>query len=172
MTVTIRSIRAEDAAIRKWVSAVRDAARAFEARWTWAALKRVDPDVHGRLVEQRNIFDRVVVTGMAAEVETHGAALCRGYAKAVQALDAAAERDDAYLLGQDPRSGFRVAIGEHKATAERVRELHGQSVVWVTPDEVAALLAGLHGIDQIAEVKRLFAGAEILDVRASERLEE
>ena len=32
---------------------------------------------------------------------------CRGYTKAFQVLQTAVEPDDAYLLGQDPRTGFR-----------------------------------------------------------------
>jgi hypothetical protein len=94
--------------------------------------------------------------------------MCRGYVKAVQTMDSAAEPDDAYQLGQDPRTGFRVAIGEQKASAERVRELHGDTVIWTTPDEVAAILAGIEGFRPIAAIKRLFPGAEVLDVRPDE----
>jgi hypothetical protein len=107
-----------------------------------------------------------MVTGSAEEIEGHGAAMCRGYRKAVQVLERAGTLDDAYLLGQDPRSGFRVAIGEQKAAAGRVREL--ATVVWITPDEVATILANLEAFRPITAIKRLFPGAEILDVRAIE----
>jgi hypothetical protein len=46
-----------------------------------------------------------------------------------------------------------------------VRELHGESVSWITPDEVAALLANVEAFKPVAAIKRLFPGAEILDLR-------
>jgi hypothetical protein len=165
---TIATIQREHVAIRKWQVAVAEAALPFEARWTLAALKRIDRDLHRRLLDQRGLFDKVLVTGTAEDIEVHGAALCRGYAVAIQTLERATEPDDAYMLGQDVRSGFRVAIGQQKAAAQRVRELHGDKVVWVTPDEVAAIVANLEGFKPIALIKRLFPGAEILDIHPSE----
>ena len=162
---TLQAIEREDRAMRTWMGVVSDAAIAFENRWTWAALQRVDREIHRRLSEQRSLFDRAMVTGTAEEIETHGAAMVRGYAVAVQMLEAAGMADDAYLLGQDVRTGFRVAIGERKATAARVRKLHGNAVVWITPDEVAAVLANLERFKPIADLKRLFPGAEMLEVR-------
>lgn len=161
----LRTLQREDAAMRQWMAAVSEAATPFESRWTWAALKRVDPDTHGRLLDQRSLFDRAMVTGTSEEIEAHGAAMCRGYRKAVQVLERAGTSDDAYLLGQDRCSGFRVAIGEQKAAAERVRDLHGATVVWITPDEVASILANLEGFKPITAIKRLFPGAEILEER-------
>jgi hypothetical protein len=140
---TIAILQCESAAIRKWQMVVAEAALPFEARWTLAALKRADGNIHRRLTDQRNLFDRALLTGSAEDIEIHGAALCRGYSMAIQALEKAAEPDDAYLLGQDARSGFRVAIGQQKAAAQRVRELHGDKVVWITPDEVAAITANI-----------------------------
>jgi hypothetical protein len=55
-----------------------------------------------------------------------------------------------------------VAIGD-KAAAERVRELHG--CICITPDEVAMILANLAAFNPIVEIKRLFPGADVLDVR-------
>jgi hypothetical protein len=146
----------------RWLNLVTQAALVFEARWTMAALKRVNPEVHGRLREQRSLFDQAVVTGTRAEVERHGAAMVRGWAKAVSVLEHAAEPDDAYWLGQDPGTGFRVAISYQKAAVERVRQRHGPAVVWVTPDEVAAVLAKLK---PLAAVKQKFPGAEVVEVR-------
>src|SRR5580692_3813890 len=37
--------------VQKWVRSVSDAAMSFESRWTMAALKRVDHEVHRRLSE-------------------------------------------------------------------------------------------------------------------------
>jgi hypothetical protein len=165
---SVRQLQAETATTIGWMRVVSEAAIPFESRWTLAALRRVDPDIHARLREQRNLFDAVLVTGSLAEVEAHGAAMCRGYAKAIAVLEQAAEPDDAYLLGEDPASGFRVAIGDQKAAANRVRELHGAMVVWITPDEVAAVLSHIEAFKPIAAIKRLFPGAEMLGVRGEE----
>jgi hypothetical protein len=167
---TIATIQHEHAAIRKWQRAVAEAALPFEARWTLAALKRDDADIYQRLQDQRSLFDHALVAGTAEDIQLHGAALCRGYAKAIQVLEVAAEPDDAYMRGQDMRSGFRVAICQHKAAAQRVRELYGETVVWITPDEVAAIVANLDAFKPLAMIKRLFPGAEILDVHPGEQL--
>jgi hypothetical protein len=169
---TLHALKAEDRAMREWAATVAAAALPFESRWTLAALKRADADIHRRLLEQRGLFDHAMITGNADEIEQHGAALCRGYRKATQTLEQAAEPDNAYMLGQDPRSGFCVAIGEQKAAAERVRELHGNMVIWITPDEVAAIMANLEAFKPIAAIKRLFPGAELLDVRPGEPAKE
>src|SRR5687768_2321615 len=94
--------RADEQAVRYWAREVSAAAAMFERRWTRAALKRVNPDIATRLSTQRDLFDRAAVTGTGEEAEVHGAALCRGYAAAVRALEAANEPDDAYTMGQDP----------------------------------------------------------------------
>jgi hypothetical protein len=158
----------EHRAINKWLAAVADAALPFESRWTLAALRRVDLGIHRRLFDQRGLFDKALVIGTADEIELHGAALCRGYAVAIQTLERAAEPDDTYMLGMDGRTGFRVAIGQQKAAAQRVRELHGDVVAWFTPDEVAAIIANIEAFKPIAAIKRLFPGAEVLDVRPGE----
>lgn len=159
---------AEQATVRHWLREVSKSALLVERRWTQAALKRVDADLARRLDEQRDLFDRAVVTGSSEDVEKHGAAMCRGYAVAAKTLDAAGEPDDSYVLGQDARTGFRVAIGHQKAAADRVAELHGRAVVYISPDEVAAVLAGLEGFKAIATIKLFFPGAEVVDVRPGE----
>jgi hypothetical protein len=155
----------EDNPVRHWISLVSRSAMPFESRWTSMALKRVAPDVHRRLTEQRALFDHALARGSAAKIGLQGAALCRGYTEAFRVLERAAEPDDAYQLGQDPRTGLRVAIGQQKSAAQRVRELHGEAVVWITPDEVAAFLGSLEAFGPTAAVKRLVPGAEIVDVR-------
>src|SRR3974390_3510977 len=102
-------------------------------------------------------------------MEQQGAAVVRGYAEAAQALQDAGEADDAYMIGEDPRTGFRVIIGQQRAAARR--ELNGKAVIWITPGEVAAVLANLEAFKPIAAVKTLFPGAEILDVRGAEERE-
>lgn len=165
--VTLATIQREQVAIRRWQGAVAEAALPFESRWTLAALKRVDAGIHRRLFDQRGLFDQVLITGTPEEIELHGAALCRGYAVAIQTLERVAEPDDAYMLGQDSRTGFRIAIGQQKA-AKRVRELHGNAVTLMAPDEVATIIANIEAFKPITAIKRLFPGAEVLDVRPHE----
>ena len=155
-------------AVRKWHSEVSSAASLFERRWTRHALKRVDAILAQRLQEQRDLFDRALVTGSTSEIETQGGAMCRGYAAATKAMEASGEADDAYLMGQCHRSGFRVAVGHQKAAAERVAEIEGKPVVWISVDEVAAMMAGLEGFKQLAAVKRIFPGSEVIDIRPCE----
>ena len=156
---------ADEQIVRYWSREVSAAAVAFERRWTLAALKRVDPDLAERLSKQQELFNRAAVTSTIEEVEAHGAAMCRGYAMAVRALEANSEPDDAYTLGQDPRSGFKIAIGHQKSAAERVAELHGNSVIWISPDEVAAVLSQLEGLKALSTIKQIFPGAELIDIR-------
>ena len=166
--MTPATIQRQHAAIRKWQGAVAEAALPFESRWTLAALKRVDADLYRRFRDQHPLFDQALFTGTAEEIDLHGAALCRGYSQVIQALERAAEPDDAYLLGEDMRTGFRVAIGQQKAAARRVRGVHGQAVIWITPDEVAAVIANVEAFKPIAVIKRLFPGAEMLDLHPGE----
>lgn len=148
--------------VTHWLAEVSAAALPFESRWTWLALRRVDDDLGRRLFEQRGLFDQACVTGTAKEVETHGAAMCRGYAAAVRALEQAGAEDDAYQIGSDPVSGLKVAVGAQKAALARVREVHGQDVVWITPDEVAVLMASVEGFKSLGAIKRRFPGAEVI----------
>ena len=136
---------------------VSEAAGPFESRWTLRALQRIDPDLHDRLVDQQSLYHQALVTGAADDVEVQAAAMCRGWAAVVRAMEAAAVPDDAYLLGF--HGGTRIAIGEQKHAIARVRELHGAPVIWITPDEVAALVAGL---EAIKTAKSMWPDAEII----------
>lgn len=151
------------AACLRWRAEVSKAAAGFESRWTRLALRRVSPPIAQALFEQQALFDQSCVTGVAQDIETHGAAMCRGYAAAVSVLERASEPDDAYLLGCDHSSGLKVAVGQQKAAAERVRELHGERVVWVTPDEVAKLMASVEAFKFVGAVKQFFPMAEVID---------
>ena len=136
---------------------VSEAAAPFESRWTLRALQRIDPDLHDRLVEQQQLYHEALVTGDSSDVEEQAAAMCRGWAAVARTMEAASVPDDAYLLGF--HGGTRIAIGEQKHAMARVRELHGASVIWITPDEVAALVAGL---EAIKTAKSLWPDAEII----------
>jgi hypothetical protein len=92
----VQALVTDDDLVRQWITRVSRAAVPFESRWTWMALKQVDPDVQRQLTEQRVLFDRALVTGSAAHIELHGAAMCRGYTEAFRALERAAQPEDAY----------------------------------------------------------------------------
>lgn len=138
------------------------AAAAFESRWTLRALRRVDAELYEAVCDQRSLFHEALITGEDAAVREHGEAMCRGWAAAVRRLEEAAEPDDAFLLGQDTRTGLKVAISDQRAASARVRELHGERVCFLTPDEVAAMFAGLQGV---AAVKALWPNSEVIEVR-------
>lgn len=135
------------------------AAAAFESRWTMRALKRVDVELCQAVDEQRQLFHEAILTGEDDQIREHGEAMCRGWQATVVRMEQAGEPDDSYMLGQS--HGVMVAIGSQRSASARVRELHGDRVVWLTPDEVAAMFAGLQGV---AEVKALWPGAEITRV--------
>ena len=44
-----------------------------------------------------------------------------------------------------------------------MREIHGEKVVWVTPDECAALLAGVEVFKFVGAVRQFFPGAELIN---------
>ena len=144
---------------------VAEAAEAFESRWTLAALKRVDADLHRLFNEQQGLYHQALITGSDHEVEEQAAAMCRGWAAVARAMEAAGTEDDAYLLGFHGATGTKVAIGEQKHAIARVRELHGDKVIWVTPDEVAALVGGM---ELLKAAKGVFPDAEVINLYPNE----
>ena len=152
--------------LRRWFSAVAEAALPFESRWTERALKRVDPDLYEAWSDQRSMWMQAQITGTAEDIDEHGAAMVRAWQAVARRMEASGEPDDAYMLGFDGRTGTRIAVGEQKAAVARIRELHGDRVTWITPDEIAALLAGVEAFERVAAVKKLWPGAEIVEDRA------
>jgi hypothetical protein len=144
---------------------VSDAAAPFESRWTLRALQRLDAELHDRLLDQQGLYHHALITGTPDDVEEQSAAMCRGWAAATRAMEAGGVSDDAYLLGLHAATGTRVAIGDQKHAIARVRDLHGDQVVWITPDEVAALIAGL---EAIKVAKSLWPDAEIIQLYPKE----
>jgi hypothetical protein len=70
--------------------------------------------------------------------------------------------DDAYLIGSDPATGVAVAIGLAKAAGKRAREVHGDGTIYMTPDDVAVLIAASADTAHfIGEVKRIWPGAVV-----------
>ena len=144
---------------------VAGAAEAFESRWTLNALKRSDPDLHQIFGEQQELYHEALIRGSDHEVEEQAAAMCRGWAAVARAMDAAEAEDDAYLLGCHGGTGTRVAIGEQKHAIARVRELHGDKIIWITPDEVAALVGGM---ELLKAAKGVFPDAEVINLYPNE----
>ena len=83
----------------------------------------------------------------------------RAYVAVVTAMEAADAPDDAYQIGRGP-GGLTIAIGP-KPCCARVQELYGNAVQWFTPDEIAAIIEMDARFKAIAEVKRVFPGAEM-----------
>jgi len=137
-------------------------AELYESRWTLNALRRVDPDLYEAFDDQRTMFHQAVLTGEDDNiVREHGEAMCRGWDAALARMEQSGAVEDVVMLGQDFNTGTVVAIGNQKAAMSRVIELHGSNAVFLTPDEVAAMFAGLQGV---AQVKALWPGAEITRV--------
>jgi len=144
---------------------VAGAAEAFESRWTLAALERVDAGLHRLFNEQQGLYHEALITGSGHDVEEQAAAMCRGWAAIARAMEAAGTEDDACLLGFHGTTGTRVAIGEQKHAIARVRELHGGKVIWITPDEVAALVGGM---ELLKAAKGVFPDAEVINLSPNE----
>lgn len=142
------------------------AAAAFESRWTRQALVRADPELEQRLSEQRNLFSWALGTGHDDLILEHGEAMVRGWHAAIKRMADAVVPDDAYLAGEDPASGARVAISAQRSAEARVRERYGDGVIFLTPDEVAAMAAQLQ---PVGTVKALWPGAEVTAVSQKKR---
>lgn len=153
----------EDGAVRHWSRLVSEAACMFETRWTLRSLRRANADLADALQQQLALFADACVRGTGEDVEIQGGAMCRGWQAAVRCMEQAGAEDDAYQIGRDPKTGYTVAIGEQRAAAARVREIHGERVVWLTPDEVASLMAATEGLKMVGAIKAAFPGAEIID---------
>ena len=101
------------------------------------SLQRVDPELALALQQERDAFDQATIVGSCDEVENFGASVCRGFAAATKVMETAGASDTAYLLGADPVTGFKLAIGMSNGSARRVREIYGSGYTFYTPDELA-----------------------------------
>lgn len=143
---------------------VSEAARPFESRWTLKALYAEDKELYHRFREQQSLWNAALVTGSDIEIDDQTAAMVRGWQAIHSRMDEAEVPDDAYLIGVDTETGTQVAIGDRLAARDRVREVHGAQTVFLTPSEVAVLLASTQ---VVTSLKRLFPGAELLEIRPS-----
>lgn len=159
----------DSGAVVRVLRELREAADMFDSRWTLGALARADAALAERLQEQIQLYQAAQITGTMGDLREHAAAMRRGYIKAAAACEASGLEDDAYVLGLDTATGLRVAIGDKRASAVRVAELHGGNVVWLNPDEVARLWASIQGLRRVDAIKELWPGAEVTDIRPHTR---
>lgn len=151
----------QSSALSAAIALVAPAEAAFRSRWRLGTLLRADPELHALLVEQIDLYNQACVTGSDAELDEQAAAMVRGWAAAVRALESPLLPDDAYQVGFDANTGTRVVIAEQSGSVGRVQRVAGERVLIVTPDEVARMVAGM---TIIAEAKQFFPDAEILKV--------
>lgn len=148
-----------DDACREWLDKVSGVAQLFERRWTLLALRRTDEDLARRLHLQQGQFNHACLQGTVADIGLQGAAMVRGWSAAIAAMEEAGIEDDSYMLGADPVTGFKIAIGHQKAAAGRIVELYGSECVFISPDEVATLIVG--SFSAVGSVKLIWPGAEV-----------
>jgi hypothetical protein len=134
--------------VAEMVARLSIAQASFETRWSMGALRLVDVDLHARLVEQCELWHEAQIVGDEAEVERQGEALCRGWVAAVGRMEREDEPHNAYMLGQ--HGGVLVAIGERQAAHAVERD--GRQAVWLTPDAVAKMVAGLQTLGTLREL--------------------
>lgn len=140
---------------------VAPAESAFLSRWRMTTLERLDKDLHDLLQEQRGLYDRACLMGTEAEAVEQSEAMVRGWRAAISRMEHGLQEDDAYLVGQDRKTGMIVCISDIKESIARAQKIHGDRCVFMTPDEVATLLAGTQ---MLAQIKSVFPDAEIVDI--------
>lgn len=152
--------------ISELLSLVAPAEEAFRSRWRLSTLRRVDEDLHTALREQMDLYNAALVTGSDEEAREHTAAMVRGWRAACAALESPLHPDDAYFEGIDFTTGTHVIIGEHMGSKGRVQSKDGRNVIFMTPHEVASLVAGLN---VIREAKSVFPDAELIEIYPGSR---
>jgi hypothetical protein len=116
---------------------VDNARVAFERRFTLAQLLQVDPELHGRFVEQQELWTEAYVTDSIEGLADHGPAMVRAWA----AVTARMEQEPApALTAEDPDTGVRVWISS-QAPSE-------PGYVWTTPEHVARLIGVVRALEE------------------------
>jgi predicted exporter len=156
----------KESAVSQALTLVAPAETAFTSRWRLTTLQRLDADLYARIQEQQDLYDSAMLKGTDDEVREQSAAMVRGWRAACQRMERPLQPDDAYLVGHDPTSFTRVVIGHHTQSAARTQYVEGQTTIFVTPDEVAALFTSMTAL---RTVKALFPDAEIMEVTPSKK---
>ena len=136
------------------MDAVSEAARSFESRWSFRALRRVDRELHNLFQEALDEWHEILVTGKESDIKEVGEEVVRGYAAITKRMTDAGAEHDAYMRGRCPRTGTEIIVSPNKAVEDF-------GVISITPDEVASIVGG---IEAIKRCKELFPGAEVVDI--------
>ena len=147
--------------VSECLALVAPAEQAFRSRWRLSTLARVNADLHEALLDQISLYNTALITSSDDEAREHAAAMVRGWRAACAALEAPLQDDDAYFVGIDYKTGLHVVIGEQQASKGRVQIRDDRKVIFMTPDELATLVAG---IQIIAEAKTVFPDAEVIQL--------
>jgi hypothetical protein len=145
---------------------VGQAAISFEARWTYHALRRTNPELADKLSRQVQVWYDIKPSGDEERVLKIARSLVRGYELASAAMLAVDHPDDAYEVVMTDRG--RVITFGPKSCAEYLAGKYPGSAHY-TFEEAAELLAGM-GDQAFPLTKSLFPGAEIMPVRDAARI--
>jgi predicted exporter len=152
---------AKSSTVADALSLTAPAEAAFRSRWRLSTLARIAPELHQALTEQIQLYDTAMLTGRDDEVKLQSEAMVRGWRAACKTLEQPLNDDDAYFVGQDPKTGTKLVIGQCKQSIARVQSIEGSRAIFMTPDELAVIVAGL---DIIAQAKTLFPDAEVVEM--------
>jgi hypothetical protein len=158
--------RTIDLMVRTWGPKVNEAALAFEARWTRLALRSFNPKYADALEQALEQFDTAMSSGTSTEIENAGTRLCRAYAVISAELASRGVPDDAYMIGR--AGNTEIIIASTPAAAEHARQNGHRFATWLSPDEIAALMALDERAKKIAACKAAFPGAEIASIKVDD----
>lgn len=134
-------------------------AAAFEGRWRRVSLARLDGDLAARFDEQLALWHAALAGPDDDDVRHQGEAMIRGWDAAIMRMERADIGDDVpCLIGYDQASHAQVVI----AYAPSVFTRRESAAMFLTPDEVAKLVAGLG--PRVLAVKLEWASAEIVGI--------
>jgi hypothetical protein len=148
------------AAVSRALSGAAEAERAFEQRWTMAALMVADRDLHEAVCDQRWLLRAAEAAGDPADIIMHSEAMCRGWRAAAAAMKKAGVAGDAVMIGEFGE--IVVAIGRSQTAPPYLIERYGERLAYLRPREVAAMYMHYR---QAQSVKAIWPDAEIVEVR-------
>jgi hypothetical protein len=152
------------AAVARAVALVAPAENAFRSRWRFSTLRRLDDGLADALEEQMGLYEAALITGTEMDIKEQSEAMVRGWRAACSRMEAPLQDDDAYFEGVDYSTGLHVVIGQHIGSHARVQVKDGARCIFMTPDEVARMMAGVR---LITDAKSIFPDAEIIEVTAA-----
>lgn len=139
---------------------VGQAAVAFEARWTYAALRRAAPDLAERLNRQTALWWDARPTDDSERIIRMAQAMVRGYSLCTKAMEDQNHPDDAYQVVMT--DGGRVYTFGPQACAEYLAEKFPGSIHYTF--EAAAEVLDSHS-RLVGTALAVFPGAQVLETR-------